>query len=304
LRYELKDLRLFQAIVEAGNLSVGAAAMHMTASSASYRLKNLEYAVGSPLFLRTPKGMRPTPAGEVLGRHAKRLLADVETMHAELSDYSSNLRGSIRLLANSSSLNSFIIPSLARFLASNANINVDLKEKESPTISQAIEEGQADIGVGAGLEERPGLRRELYAVDRLVCVVAPDHPLAGATSVAFHDLLAYDLVSMDRGSSNFLYLSNQARLAGMPMRVRVHVHNFSSVIYMVRAGVGAAIVPASTAQTALLQDVVVALEITDSWAARELYLVYACGPDQPPLIREFADILLNDPQVAVAREKH
>jgi DNA-binding transcriptional LysR family regulator len=73
---------------------------------------------------------------------------------------------------------------------------------------------------------------------------------------------------------------------------------------MVRAGVGAAIVPASTAQTALLQDVVVALEITDSWAARELYLVYACGPDQPPLIREFADILLNDPQVAVAREKH
>jgi len=85
LHYELKDLRLFQAIAEVGNLSTGAAAMHMTASSASYRLKNLEYAVGSPVFLRTPKGMKLTPAGEVLAKHARKLLSDVETMHESLA---------------------------------------------------------------------------------------------------------------------------------------------------------------------------------------------------------------------------
>src|SRR5690606_26911858 len=99
--------------------------MHMTASSASYRLKNLEYAVGSQVFVRTPKGMVLTQAGEVLARHARKLLADVQAMHSELGAYSANLRGSIRLLANSSALNSFIIPSLARFLVSNLNINVD-----------------------------------------------------------------------------------------------------------------------------------------------------------------------------------
>src|SRR5690554_3515652 len=126
--------------------------MHLTASSASYRLKNLEYAVGCSLFLRTPKGMSLTPAGEVLSRHAKKLFFDVQAMHAEISSYSNNLRGSIRLLVNSSLLNSFIIPSLARFLTANTNINIDLKEQESPTISQSIEEGLADIGVGAGLE--------------------------------------------------------------------------------------------------------------------------------------------------------
>ena len=302
MHYELKDLRLFQAIADAGNLSAGAAAVHLTASSASYRLKNLEYAVGSPLFLRTPKGMTLTPAGEVLSRHAKKLLADVQTMHGELSAYSNNLRGSIRLLANSSSLNSFIIPSLTRFLTANTNINVDLKEQESPTISQSIEEGQADIGVGAGLEARPGLRRELYAIDRLVCVVAPDHPLAHADETSFQRLLAYDLVSMDRNSSNFLYLSHQARLVSMPMQVRVHVHNFSALIYMVQAGVGAAVVPFSTAREALRQRSVAALSLTDPWAARELYLVYADEPSQPELVREFAGILLNDPQIAATRE--
>lgn len=302
MHYDFKDLRLFQAIAEAGNLSVGAAQMHMTASSASYRLKNLEYAVGSQLFVRTPKGMTLTPAGKVLARHAKTLFADVQTMHAELAAYSANLRGSIRLLANSSALNGFIIPSLARFLVSNANINVDLKEQESPTISQAIEEGQGDIGVGAALEARPNLHRELYARDRLVCIVARDHPLARRGDTSFRNVLAHDLVSVERNSSNYLYLNNQARLAGQSMRVRVHVQNFDALIYMVEAGVGAAIVPASTAGDAIRQQRVIALRLTDAWAARELYLVHANEPGQPQLVREFARILLNDPLIAASRE--
>lgn len=302
MRYELKDLRLFLAIVQAQNLSAGAAAMHMTASSASYRLKNLEYTVGGELFVRTSKGMTPTPAGEVLARHAKKLLAGVETMHTELSDYSSNLRGSIRVLANSSSLNGFLIPSLARFLVGNTGINVDLKEQESLKISSAIEEGVADIGIGADLEPLPSLERRLYAQDRLVCVAAPDHPLARLSSTAFEEILDHDLVSVQRASSNFLFLSNQARLAGKSMKVRVHVHNFGAALYMVQAGVGVAIVPASIARAATGQGQLIALPMTDPWAERTLHLVLRTEiGDQPALVRQFADILLNDPQVVDAR---
>lgn len=303
MRYELKDLRLFLAIVQAQNLSAGAAAMHMTASSASYRLKNLEYTVGGELFVRTSKGMTTTPAGEVLARHAKKLLADVQTMHAELSDYSNNLRGSIRVLANSSSLNGFLIPSLARFLTGNTGINVDLKEQESLKISNAIEEGVADIGIGADLEPLPSLKRLLYAQDRLVCVVRPDHPLARTPRTSFEDILEHDLVSILRTSSNFLFLANQARLAGKTMKVRVHVHNFNATLYMVRAGVGIAIVPASIAGTATGPGQLVALPITDPWAERTLHLVLRAEEgDQATLVRQFADILLNDPQVAEARQ--
>ena len=304
MRYELKDLRLFLAIIQAQNLSAGAATMHMTASSASYRLKNLEYTVGGELFVRTSKGMTPTPAGEVLARHAKKLLAGVEAMHTELSDYSSNLRGSIRVLANSSSLNGFLIPSLARFLTGNTGINVDLKEKESLKISSAIEEGVADIGIGADLEPLPSLERRLYAQDRLVCVAPPDHPLARKPSTAFEDILNHDLVSMQRASSNFLFLSNQARLAGKSMKVRVHVHNFSAALHMVEAGVGVAIVPASIAAAAASQGRLTALPLTDPWAERTLYLVLRAETgDQPTLVRQFADILLNDPLVVEARAR-
>ncbi len=301
MRYELKDLRLFKAIVEAQNLSVGAAALHMTASSASYRLKNLEYAVGSALFRRTPKGMRLTPAGEVLARHAKKLLADVEVMHSELSDYSKNLKGSIRLLANSSSLNGFIIPSLARYLAANSSINVDLKEMASTLIVGKIENDEADIGIIAGDAPPSSVRSQLYAVDRLICAVAPDHPLAGAKAASFLEILEHDFVCMDRNSSNFLFLSNQARLAGKPLNARVHVQDFSSVLYLVEARVGAALVPVSVAEEHIRDNRIRSISIAEPWAVRNLHLVTKREPAQPELIREFADILLHDPQVAAAR---
>lgn len=301
MHYELKDLRLFLAIVEAGNLSQGALMMHMTASSASYRLKNLEYTVGSFLFVRTPKGMTLTAAGEVLAKHAKKLLADVQVMHTDLGTYSKNLRGRIRLIANSSSLNSFIIPSLTRFLVTNESINVELKEKESPSIVQAVEEGIADIGVGAGLDPKSGISRKLYAHDRLVCVVSTEHPLASASQLSFEEVLSYDLVSIEESSSNFLYLSNQARLVGKPMRIRVHIHNFNSLLYLVQEGVGAAIIPASVVDNYNARSKTISIPLTDTWAARNLYLVYKDDLNQTELVKQFAQVLLDDPQVLLTR---
>ncbi|HWL29778.1 MAG TPA: LysR family transcriptional regulator [Burkholderiaceae bacterium] len=303
MRYELKDLRLFKAIVDAQNLSAGAAAMHMTASSASYRLKNLEYAVGSSLFDRTPRGMKLTAAGEVLLRHTRKLMANVDIMHNELRDYSSHLKGSIRLLANSSALNGFIIPSLASFLVTNTTINIDLREQESLSIPGMIQAGDADIGVLAGSDPLrfDGLISELYAVDRLVCVVANDHPLSGQASVTLREMLSYDLVSVDRKSSNFAFLDAQIKHEGYAFNARVHVQDFNSVLYLVEAGVGLAVVPASVARNKVMEGRIQSLSIAEPWSVRHLYLVTQKEPVQKELVQEFARILLQDPAVVAAR---
>ncbi len=303
MRYELKDLRLFKAIVDAQNLSAGASAMYMTASSASYRLKNLEYAVGSALFDRTPKGMLLTPAGEVLLRHTRKLLVDVEVMHNELCDYSRNLKGSIRLLANSSSLNGFIIPSLARFLVANTSVNVDLREKDSLSIPGMIQAGDADIGVVAGPAQPSfeGLFSDLYAIDRLLCAVANDHPLAGRPNITLHEMLEHDVVSVDRNSSNFMFLDAQAKRYGHAFNARVHVQDFSSVLYLVEARVGLAIVPQSVARDRIAEGRIRSIPIAEPWAMRHLHLIMQSDAQQKSQIYEFAQILLNDPAVVAAR---
>lgn len=301
MHYELKDLRLFLAITEAQNLSQGAAAMHMTASSASYHLKNLEYAVGSDLFVRTPKGMVLTAAGDVLVRHARKLLADVAVMHNELTDYSLHLRGSIKVLANSSSLNGFIIPSLGRFLAANSSINVDLHERESLSIVRMIENGEADIGVLAGDVSSASVHAEVYAVDRLVCAVPNDHPMAAMEKVSFLQTLENDFVCMASSSSNFVFLQQQARQTGRAMKTRVQVYDFHSVLALVEAGIGIAIVPASVAAARVQQQSISCVPVDEPWAVRNLHLIMHQSPAQPELSRQFADILLNDPHVVATR---
>ncbi|MGE8635780.1 MAG: LysR family transcriptional regulator, partial [Achromobacter piechaudii] len=95
MRYELTDLRLFLAIAEAQSLSGGANTVHLTASSASYRLKNLELAMGVPLFKREARGMELTTEGAFVLKHVRSLLAGVERMHGEVSGFASGLKGSV-----------------------------------------------------------------------------------------------------------------------------------------------------------------------------------------------------------------
>lgn len=240
MRYELTDLKLFHAIAQAQSLSNGANSVHITASSASYRLKNLEQALGTPLFLRTAKGMELTPAGETLHRHVRQLLMSVELMHGEVAHFSAGLKGQIRLLANSSSLNGFIVPSVSRFLVAHPNVNIDLEERSSPAIGVAIAAQEAEIGIMAGDVETTLVRAHPYAVDELVVVVPIGHALTRLTSIPFAAALEFDFVCMGRTSSNFVFLQSMAQRSGRALNVRLHAHGFEAVLTLVEDGVGVA----------------------------------------------------------------
>ncbi|XQU71317.1 hypothetical protein OJJOAM_004106 [Cupriavidus sp. H18C1] len=250
MRYELTDLRLFQAIAESQSLSGGAAAIHITASAASYRLKNLELALGTPLFVRAARGMELTAAGTALLGHVRELLRGLERMHGELGRFSAGLKGNIRLIANSSSLNGFILPSVSRFLNAHPEVNIDLEERASREIAAAIAAGEADVGVLAGEVETQGVRWLPYAVDELILAVPADHPLtreaqAQPGGVRFGAALEHDFVCPGRDTSNVVFLRDTAHRLGRTPNVRLHAPTFDAVLALVEAGVGLALVPRS-----------------------------------------------------------
>jgi DNA-binding transcriptional LysR family regulator len=154
-----------------------------------------------------------------------------------------------------------------------------------------IQAGDADIGVLAGSDPLrfDGLSSDLYAIDRLVCVVANDHSLSGHASITLREMLAHDLVSVDRKSSNFAFLDSQAKQEGYTFNARV------------QAGVGLAIVPASVARSKIMEGRIQSIPIAEPWSVRHLYLVRQSEPTQKGLVQEFAQILLQDPTVVTAR---
>lgn len=302
MRYELTDLRLFLAIAEAKSLSGGANAVHLTASSASYRLKNLEFAMGVPLFKREARGMELTPEGDFVLKHVHSLLAGVERMHGEVSGFASGLKGSVKLFANSSSLNGFIVPSLSRFLSANPNVNILLEERSSNTIEAAIAGQEADIGIFAGRAESAGVNATRYAVDELIIAAPLNHPVVESSPVRFPAVLDLDFVCMSRSSSNYVFLRDMAKLAGKTPKVRIHVHTFDAVLSMVEAGVGVSLVPRSVAASALREERIAAVALSEPWALRELTLVTQAGVPPSPFVEQVAEYLLDDPIVAATRE--
>lgn len=302
MRYELTDLKLFLAIAEAKNLSTGATNLHITASSASYRLKNLEHAMGVPLFVRTARGMELTPAGNTLLAHVRELMAGVERMHGDVGRFSAGLKGHIRLLANSSSLNGFVVPTVSRFLVANPSVNIDLEERTSQAIPAAIAAHEADIGILAGDVEVPGMQPVRYAVDHLILVAPLDHPLARQPEIRFGEALDFDFVCMNRSSSNFVFLNNMAQRTGKTLNVRLNAHSFEAVLSLVEQGVGVALVPRSVAASALQDARVVGIKLLEQWALRELNLIVRSGDKLAPFAAAFVQFLLNDPRVAATRE--
>jgi DNA-binding transcriptional LysR family regulator len=272
MRYELTDLRVFMAIAEARSVTEAASDMNLTAPSASYRLKNLEQAMGVPLFLRTQKGMALTPAGETVLRYARIIFGNVECLQGEMSRYTDGIEGHIRLFANSSTLCG-LPAALSRFLVAYPNVDVDLEERLSEDTVKAVLEGGADIGLVAGPIDVHGLESINYARDELIFITPPRHPLGLQRRVPLEQALAYDLVSVGRKSSNFLYLMQMASRLAIKPRVRVHAHSFAAVLQCVQEGVGISFVPRSVAKELIERGLVEGVELEEHWAIREQKLV-------------------------------
>lgn len=293
MRYELTDLRVFMAIADANSLSKGALYMHMTAPSASYRLKNIENALGVSLFDRTSRGMQLTAAGEAVYKYGKTMLSRADELQTEMARYNSQVTGHIRVFANSSTLSPLPVP-LSLFLASHPSINIELEEHLSEESVRAVHEGIADIGLVAGAVHLRGLESIPYGQDELVFVTPLDHPLTRLERVKVEDALDHELVSVGRRSSNFLYLQQIASTLNRRMNVRVHMPDFDAALRCVHQGVGISLIPLSIAKRSMERNLVNIVHLDEPWAKRNQLIVIRSMSVLAPHAQAFIRFLVKE----------
>ena len=289
MRFDLVDLKLFLHVVEAGSITAGAERMHLAIAAASTRIRNMENELGTALLNRERQGVQPTPAGRTLVHHARILLQQAERMRGELGEYAGGLKGHIRLLSNTNALTEFLPEPLSNFLASHPQVNIDLEERLSDEIVSAVADGKADIGIVAGTEDVSGLEVLPFRVDRFVLVCATTHPLAAHERVSFAEILDFDFVGLDRSSSLQRFLSDKADRIGQRLKLRVQLRSFDAVCRLVERNVGVGIVPQTTVTWAEKSMAIQAVELTDSWALRDLTICVRGYKALPPYARQLVD---------------
>ena len=191
---ELRHLRYFVALAEYLSFTRAAARVHVTQSTLSHQIRQLEEEVGQPLFDRIGKKVVTTEAGELFLAFASRALKEVDLGLAMLKPGGSGLTGQVRIGATHT-FNIGLIPEcVALFLARHPTVRVRIEELAADQIGAKLQAGELDLGIAY----RPSGPSELWFEplynEEMVLVVADTHPLASRKRIRMVELHQQRLV--------------------------------------------------------------------------------------------------------------
>ena len=263
----IQSLRVFLSILEHGSLSAAGRELGMTQPAVSNHLHTLEERFGVTLLTRGRR-LRPTPAGECLAEHARRVLDDLASLEAEVSRHAGP-RGRL-VVGASSTPGELLMPSLAvEFSARYSDVALDVHIVDTEETIAALLNREIEVAVVGREVEDPRLAWSVIGQDELVVVIATDDPLAG-TEVAPADLAERPFVMREEGSATRRTVEGALAAAGIAPQVAMELGSNASVLGAVAAGAGIGVVPARTVGT---QPAVNTLEVRGLTFVRPFVLV-------------------------------
>ncbi|MDR6433835.1 LysR family transcriptional regulator [Brucella pseudogrignonensis] len=271
MKFDLIDLRIFVSAIEHGSLTAAANQNNIVVAAVSARLKKLEESFNLKLFDRTGRGIRPTLAGEMFARNARKLIDDARRAQTALDDFADGRGGHVKLLSNTNMLAEHLPHALGTFLAAHPDVTVSIEDKPSLEVVSLLRNGEADIGIVASSADMSGLEQWRFVPDKLVLVTPPEHPLS-ASQVNYSRVLDFKLIGLPKQTALMQFLGRLANELGRTVDYRMRAENFEAACRMVEGGAGIAIVPQSAALRYGSYMALSIIDINESWADRELYL--------------------------------
>ncbi len=294
VRFNLMDMSLFVNIAEENSLTRGAERSHISLSAASMRIKNLEDGVGTKLLYRTNQGVTLTPPGHDFLVHARLVLQQMENLSNDLRKHAQGVRGYLRILATTTAITEFLPPVLRTYLAIHPNVNIYLRECLGQDIVRAVTKGMADIGIVSGNVRTEDLQVLPYRAERLVLATAFTHWLAQKETVRFEETLEADYIVLPETSAIHAFVNQIIKGLTKPLKIRIQVGNFEVLCQMVEANIGIGLLPDSAAHRYVQTMKLHIIQLSDDWAACDLYICVQNIQLLPQFMRDFVDLLIAD----------
>lgn len=223
LRLRTRQWVLLALLDQHRNLGRAAGAMAISQPAATKLLQQLEDAFGVPLFTRHARGMRPTPYGEALVRHARRVLTDFGAVCEEVEALRSGLAGSLRIGSVPGAVPELLAPALVAYKDRHPRVAVSVVVDTSDVMLLQLARGEVDLVLGRLTEGHNA--EEFRCVPMLgeaqVVVVREAHPLFARTPLTLHDLVDWPWLLQPPGSPQRGRFEAALREAGIQQRLNI-----------------------------------------------------------------------------------
>jgi DNA-binding transcriptional LysR family regulator len=300
MRLDPYSLKLFVAVARAGSIARAAEQEHIASSALGRRLADLEHAFGTPLLIRSPRGVTLTEAGEVVFQRGLQIDDALQDLLREVQEHGDEVKGTVRLYANMSAVVGFLPERLSRFRAQYPRVRISLHEADTRDVLRACLDDRADIGIGVASAAPAGLVTRPFASDPLQVVVPTEHRLARAgAAMRFAQVLEHPVIGIHQGGALDRVLHERAEALQMRFAPEVSVSCFDAVCRMIEAGLGIAVMPQSAASAYAGSPQFTRLALAEPWAERTLCLYALHRTPQRRSVEALMEALSEPPQRAL-----
>jgi DNA-binding transcriptional LysR family regulator len=246
---DLRKLRYFLTVAEELHFGRAAIRLHLAQPPLTRQISALETELGFKLFDRTSRTVTLTTQGQAFLPYARAVLEQVELAQVIAAKLAAGTAGQLTLgYVSSIALSDLFSQAIQAFAQCFPDVQLTLVECASGSLSAQIADGRLDIG----LSRLPPQNNEVQALslgdERLVAAVSSDNPLASQPDISLAQLSAYPLILFpaDYGSGLNQSVEQLYRNHSLPMRPGPTARQITSIIALVAAGQGVALVPECT----------------------------------------------------------
>jgi DNA-binding transcriptional LysR family regulator len=241
---DMRHLRAFLTIARLNNFTRAASELHVSQSALTVQIRQLEDALGVLLFDRSKRRVALTQAGKEVLAPLERIVIDTEAVISHTRDMAGLRRGFVSV-AVLPSLSAGLLPAvLQEFTKKHPAIPVQIKDMVAERVIDAVKKEEVDFGVGTRMKRDPELKTTPLFTDRLSAFVPKSHPLVRRSRITLRELTEHPLVLTSKGSSVREILEAALRKEKLSVLPAFEVNYMSTVIGLVKAGLGIAILPA------------------------------------------------------------
>ena len=246
---ELRQLRYLVALADERHFTRAAAREHVAQPALSQQIRRLEGEVGLELVQRTTRHVAMTEAGELLVASARRVLAELESVDAELHSLAGVQSGrlSVGALHTMGPLDLSVV--LAQFHRRHPGVELTLREQSSEELAEMLRADELDLAFLSVTKriEGHGLRLHPLVTEELVVALPAGHALARRRRVRLLELANEAFVSFREGSRPRELLVSAAAAAGFEPRIAFESNESRRIRDLVSSGLGVAVLPRSDA---------------------------------------------------------
>lgn len=190
----LTTLRLIDQIARTGSIRAAAERISQTPSAVQRRLQAFELELGEPIFERFAHGVKLNAAGEVVIHHIRQTIAENEHLLSRLADLTGLRRGHVALGCSQALTPYFLPREIAAYLKEFPGVTFEVKVMEHTEAEAALSSFSVDIALVFNSQATPGFEVLLNVPQRLVAVMASNHPLAASDELRLRDCVRWPIV--------------------------------------------------------------------------------------------------------------